>query len=86
MAPKRRSYYEATTHLKADLVMRQHGATLGARGHFILDRQDALTPQPMQIGLSALPAGRQPNRPLPTRGRGGAAPRVYPRERGRPRE
>jgi len=24
MAPKRRSYYEATTHLKADLVMRQH--------------------------------------------------------------
>jgi len=25
MAPKRRSYYEATTHLKADLVMRQHG-------------------------------------------------------------
>jgi len=30
----------------------------------------ALTPQPMRIGLSALPAGRQPNRPLPDAGEG----------------
>jgi len=61
-------------------------AVTAVQGHVILDRQDALTPHPMRIGLSALPAGRQPTRPLPTRGRGGAAPCFSLRERDRPRE